>query len=195
MGRLDLFKIYKDGDALRRKLAMATGLAMHKRFEEQIFKTNMRYKTIAMYVDVFILTEENRHSNESWPQWMHEAWAKDAREIGAVSNGGESLILQCSESSSTEIRTGQCVMRHDDGVLSPITQEILNKTYVPCVEPGTVISVDTLQMELRMLREFVYNLEPQPLCEIASSTNLVVVAVNSEAVRFIDKITDEVNGQ
>ena len=98
---------------------------------------NYQYRKKPVVIEAFQMTKERRARNDEWPNWMHEAWNKDWRELGAVypsdypnSNGNDMLVIRTLE--------GQMLVMWDDyiirgvrGELYPCKPHIFEETYEP----------------------------------------------------------------
>ena len=43
-----------------------------------------KYAMKPVIVEAFQMTEERRHDNSEWPQWLHEAWNKERHVRGSL---------------------------------------------------------------------------------------------------------------
>lgn len=93
----------------------------------------MKARKLPVEVEVFQLTEVTRMDNSSWPTWMHEAWNKDERSIGAVyplfrhSKNGPLLIRTLEGEHKADI--GDYIIQGVVGELYPCKAEVFNLTY------------------------------------------------------------------
>lgn len=47
-------------------------------------ETTHLYRSKPCEIEAFQMTHERRRSNADWPQWLHDAWQKNAWKVGSV---------------------------------------------------------------------------------------------------------------
>jgi hypothetical protein len=93
------------------------------------------YRKKPIEIEAFQLTEETRHSNQDWPQWMHEAWQLKPHTYGAIfpaklpnSDGKDGLVIVTIE-GEMRVSIGDYIIQGVYGELYPCKKEIFEKTY------------------------------------------------------------------
>ena len=98
---------------------------------------NYKFRKKPITIEAFQMTRERRDKNEDWPDWLHEAWNKQAREIGAVfpsgyprSDGKDQLKVQTKEGLMV-VPWDAYIIRGILGELYVCDRDIFNRTYDP----------------------------------------------------------------
>jgi hypothetical protein len=96
-----------------------------------------RYRRKPRYVEAFQLTQENRDSNELWPEWAHEAWNKSINDLGALSAAkpGEKCvdihgpIFIVSNTTDIQVNINDWIIQQVDGTLVSMAPDSFAKNY------------------------------------------------------------------
>jgi len=93
--------------------------------------TQFRKKPVV--VEAFQMTRERRHSNDDWPEWMHEAWNKKREAPGSLfptekGKAGGTLSIATLEGQHL-VSWDDWIIRGIAGELYPCKPEIFAATY------------------------------------------------------------------
>lgn len=93
-----------------------------------------RYRKKPVVVEAFQMTEARREDNSEWPQWLHEAWNKEAYEAGSLyacalkSQIDRRLAIHTLEGSHM-VGWGDFIIQGVKGELYPCKPDIFEQTY------------------------------------------------------------------
>lgn len=93
-------------------------------------KMEYRYIKKPVVVEAFQMTEQHRHNNFYWPQWLHDAWNKDPTEVGAVFPvPGSSEVQINTLEGLMRVNTNDFIIQGVKGELYPCKPDIFHATY------------------------------------------------------------------
>ena len=100
----------------------------------------MKYRKKPVVIEAFQMTKERRQDNRDWPEWLHRAWNKEWKAIGAVncedwanSHGDGRLIINTLEGPLI-VSWGDFIIQGVKGELYPCKPDIFEATYEPVNE-------------------------------------------------------------
>lgn len=96
---------------------------------------NYKYQKQPVTVEAFQMTEERRHDNKDWPDWLNQAWNKEPGEEGCLFcvEGGDQLRIQTLEGEQL-VSWGDYIIQGVEGEIYPCKEGIFLKTYVPLMD-------------------------------------------------------------
>jgi hypothetical protein len=96
---------------------------------------NHQFRKKPVVIEAFQMTEARRLSNEDWPDWLHQAWNKEAYEVGSVfpmhypiSDGTDPLCIGTLEGVMT-VGWNDYIIRRVQGELYACKPDIFVATY------------------------------------------------------------------
>lgn len=94
----------------------------------------VKYRRRSGNVDAFRLTKETRDSNETWPNWMHEAWNEPRDTPNCltcleVDGGAGPLFIGKEGGQYVKVNFGDWIVREDSGRLNGVTDEVFQYHY------------------------------------------------------------------
>jgi len=90
-----------------------------------------KFRKKPIIIEAFQMTKERRWDNKDWPQWLHEAWNKDASEKGCFycdMAEGKYLFIKTLEGDHT-VSYGDYIIQGVEGELYACKPDIFEKTY------------------------------------------------------------------
>lgn len=92
-----------------------------------------KYRKKPVVIEAFQMTPARRADNSEWPQWMHQAWNKNAGQPGALLNQieGSSDGPLCIETleGRMKVNWNDFIIRGVKGELYPVRDDIFRETY------------------------------------------------------------------
>lgn len=94
---------------------------------------NHQYRKKPVVIEAFQLTKETRWSNQTWPQWMHDAWKLKHDQVGALlpvpeNRQSDDLVIQTLE-GPLRASCGSWIIRGVRGELYACDPDIFEETY------------------------------------------------------------------
>ncbi len=94
----------------------------------------MKYRARPKIIEAFQMTPKRRWNNDSWPEWLREAWKKTTSTPGAMFPlHGPWLMVRMQEGMIT-VNPGDYIIRGAHGELYPFKPSIFEETYEPVEE-------------------------------------------------------------
>lgn len=82
-----------------------------------------RYRTKPVFVNAFQLLEGNRYDEDSWPDWMKEAWNRDIDDDYALIGNSNNHTLFIGIFPDISINYGDWIIREENGHLFSFSAE------------------------------------------------------------------------
>ena len=100
----------------------------------------MKYRKKPVVIEAFQMTKEARQNNSEWPEWLNEAWNKEAGTVGAVwptdyphLDGKDSVCIGTLEGIHLA-SLGDYIIQGVQGEPYPCKPDIFEQTYEPVEE-------------------------------------------------------------